>query len=69
MLLWNRQSNTDEKEAKVPANFEGYTGTISYKYKNKYLIDFNAAYNGTDRFGKDNRFGFFPAVGVGYVIS
>ena len=33
------------------------------------MIDFNAAYNGTDRFGKDNRFGFFPAVGVGYVIS
>ena len=27
------------------------------------------AYNGTDRFGKNNRFGFFPAVGIGYAIS
>ena len=24
------------------------------KYKNKYLVDLNMAYNGTDRFGKDN---------------
>ena len=29
----------------------------------------NLAYNGTDRFGRDNRFGFFPAVGLGYTIS
>lgn len=72
MLLYNRQSRTDEKDgdkAGIPANFEGYTGTISYKYKNKYLLDFNMAYNGSDRFGKDNRYGFFPAVAVGYAIS
>ena len=67
MLLYNRQSRTHKES--VPANFEGYTGTFAYKYKNKYLIDFNLAYNGTDRFGKDNRFGFFPAVGAGYAIS
>ena len=73
MFLYNRQSHTVDKQggtsAQVPANFEGYTSTIGYNYKNKYLIDFNMAYNGTDRFGKDNRFGFFPAVGVGYSIS
>lgn len=69
MFLYNRQSKTVEHNAEVPAKFEGYTAKISYKYKNKYLIDFNGAYNGTDRFGSDNRFGFFPAVGVGYVIS
>jgi TonB-linked SusC/RagA family outer membrane protein len=69
MFLYNRQNRTEEHTASVPAKFEGYTATISYKYKNKYLIDFNGAYNGTDRFGKNNRFGFFPAVGVGYVIS
>ncbi len=69
MLSYNRQSTTNEKDAAVPNNFEGYTGKIGYKYKNKYLVDFSMAYNGTDRFGKDNRFGFFPAVGVGYIIS
>jgi TonB-linked SusC/RagA family outer membrane protein len=73
MFLYNRQSRTVDKDgltsAQVPANFEGYTGTIGYNFKNKYLLDLNMAYNGTDRFGKDNRFGFFPAVGVGYSIS
>lgn len=69
MFLYNRQSTTNEKDAAVPNNFEGYTLTMGYKYKSKYLIDLNMAYNGTDRFGKNNRFGFFPAIGIGYAIS
>lgn len=69
MLLYNRQSRTHESSASVPNNFEGYTMKTGYKYKNKYLIDVNLAYNGTDRFGKDNRFGLFPAIGLGYTIS
>ncbi|HPC26644.1 MAG TPA: SusC/RagA family TonB-linked outer membrane protein, partial [Paludibacteraceae bacterium] len=69
MLLYNRESQTNEAAASVPSNFEGFTSTLGYKYKNKYLIDFNLAYNGSDRFGKNNRFGFFPALGVGYTIS
>ena len=72
ILLYNRQSTTNEKDgdnAGVPYKFEGYSTALGYKYKNKYLIDLNIGYNGTDRFGKDHRFGFFPAVGLGYVIS
>lgn len=70
MLLYNRQSDTNEKDdPKVPTKFTGVTAKLSYKYASKYLIDFNAAYNGSDRFSADNRYGFFPAVGVGYVMS
>jgi len=73
MFVYNRQSRTVDKDgltnAAVPENFEGFTGTVNYNYKNKYLVDFNVAYNGTDRFGKDNRYGWFPAVGVGYNIA
>ena len=69
MFLYNRQSTTNEKDAAVPNNFEGYTMQLGYKYKNKYLVDLNMAYNGTDRFGKDNNFGFFPALAIGYAIS
>lgn len=72
-LIYNRQSRKVDRDgltsAAVPENFEGYTAKMNYNFKNKYLFDFNAAYNGTDRFGKDNRFGFFPAVGLGYAIS
>jgi TonB-linked SusC/RagA family outer membrane protein len=73
MLLYNRQSKTVDKDgltsAEVPANFEGYSGSLGYNFKNKYLFDLNVAYNGTDRFGTDNRYGFFPALAVGYSIS
>lgn len=69
MLLYNRQSDTQVNEGAVPANFEGYTLSLGYRYKNRYLFDFNGAYNGTDRFGKDNRFGFFPSASVGYILS
>jgi len=72
MLLYNRQSTTSEKDgdnAGVPHNFEGYSTALGYKYRNTYLLDVNMGYNGTDRFGKNHRFGFFPAVGLGYVIS
>jgi TonB-linked SusC/RagA family outer membrane protein len=73
MFVYNRQSKTVDKDgltsAAVPENFEGFTLTTNYNYKNKYLLDLNLAYNGTDRFEKDNRYGFFPAVGAGYSIS
>lgn len=42
---------------------------LGYKYKNKYLVDFNAAYNGSDRFSAGHRYGIFPAIGAGWVIS
>ncbi|MBD5279216.1 MAG: TonB-dependent receptor [Bacteroides sp.] len=69
MLLYNRQSDTNVSGAGVPANFEGYTLSLGYRYKSRYLFDFNAAYNGTDRFGSNNRFGFFPSVSLGYILS
>lgn len=70
MLLYNRESQTTESSGeKVPDKFTGFTAKLSYKYKNRYLVDFNAAYNGSDRFDEDHRYGFFPALGVGWNIS
>lgn len=69
ILLYNRQSDTHVSNGNIPANFEGYTLSLSYRLKSRYLFDFNGAYNGTDRFGKDNRFGFFPSASAGYIIS
>lgn len=70
MLLYNRESTTDENIGqKVPEKFVGLTAKLSYKYKNKYLVDFNAAYNGSDRFSANHRYGFFPALGLGWSIS
>jgi TonB-linked SusC/RagA family outer membrane protein len=70
MLLYNRESSTIENTGeKVPVKFVGFTSKLSYKYKNKYLVDLNMAYNGSDRFCSNHRYGFFPALGLGWNIS
>ena len=41
----------------------------NYNYKEKYLIEFNARYDGSSKFQRGDRFGFFPSVSVGYNIA
>lgn len=67
LALYNRQSSSFKAE--IPANFRGFSFKLGYNYKQKYLIDFNGAYNGSDRFQAKKRNGFFPAVGIGWSIS
>ena len=70
MFLYNRESTTLESSGqKVPEKFSGLTLKLSYKYANRYLADLNMAYNGSDRFAKGHRYGLFPAIGLGWVIS
>ncbi|MBB5394098.1 TonB-dependent receptor [Mucilaginibacter sp. AK015] len=75
LVLFNQRSNTLFAQnllsgdlVGVPQKFRGVSGKVSYDYKQKYLIDFDLAYNGTDRFAANHRFGLFPAVSVGYNI-
>lgn len=44
-------------------------GRFNYNYNEKYLIEMNARYDGTSRFEKGSRWGFFPSVSAGYNIS
>ncbi len=67
LALYNRQSYTSK--ADIPANFRGFSFKVGYNYKQKYLLDFNGAYNGSDRFQAKKRNGFFPAIGAGWSIS
>lgn len=69
LLLFNRQSYTDQKSASVPNKFQGYSFKIGYDYLQKYLMDFNLGYNGSDRFKSDHRYGLFPAIGIGWNIN
>lgn len=48
---------------------QGVFGRINYNYKEKYLLELSARYNGSSRFSPDNRWGFFPSASVGYFIS
>ncbi|NME68121.1 SusC/RagA family TonB-linked outer membrane protein [Flammeovirga aprica] len=46
-----------------------YFGKASYDYKEKYLLSVIARYDGSSRFGADNKFGFFPSVQAGWILS
>ncbi|MBF9237220.1 TonB-dependent receptor [Hymenobacter sp. BT683] len=44
-------------------------GRINYAYNNRYLLTTNLRYDGTSKFNRDQRFGFFPSLGLGWVVS
>lgn len=46
-----------------------YFGRINYSYNGKYLFEANARYDGTSRFPKEGRWGFFPSMSAGWRIS
>ena len=47
----------------------GFSMRGSYGYKDRYFAEASFGYNGSERFAKKNKMGFFPAVGAAYVIS
>lgn len=49
--------------------FLSYFSRINYKYQEKYLATLSARVDGSSRFGPNNRYGFFPAASVGWVLS
>lgn len=42
---------------------------LNYSYKGKYLLEFNARYDGSSRFSEGNKYGFFPSASAGWRIS
>jgi TonB-linked SusC/RagA family outer membrane protein len=53
----------------IPERSLGLAGRVTYSYSDKYFLELNAGYNGSELFAPGNRFGFFPAVGVGWIAS
>lgn len=67
LLLFNRSSYT--VDAEIPFRYQGIAARATYGYANRYLAEFNLGYNGSENFAKENRYGFFPAGAIGWVIS
>ncbi len=55
--------------AAIPYRNNGIASRLTYSYKDKYFTEFNFGYNGSENFSPKKRFGFFPSVAVGYLIS
>lgn len=55
--------------AAFPYKSMGVAARATYSYKDRYFAEFNMGYNGSENFAPGHRFGFFPAVAVGYMMS
>ncbi|WP_258104244.1 TonB-dependent receptor [Marinoscillum sp. MHG1-6] len=53
----------------LPNRNQGVSGRFTYGFDNRYMVELNFGYNGSERFAKSNRWGFFPSAGLGYLIS
>jgi len=62
-------ANASTLQLSLPHRNLGLAGRLTYNYKSKYFIEGNFGYNGSERFASDHRFGFFPTIGGGWVVS
>lgn len=66
MLMYMQR---DYKVDVLPRRNQGFSGRFTYDYAQRYLFEFNFGYNGTERLDKGNRYEFFPAASLGWVVS
>ncbi|MBK5721683.1 TonB-dependent receptor [Dysgonomonas sp. Marseille-P4677] len=63
-------SRQEEAQGSVmPIYREDWAFRTTYDYADKYFIEYNGAYNGSDKFSKENRFAFFNSGAIGWMVS
>jgi TonB-dependent starch-binding outer membrane protein SusC len=67
--LASAATNTAFTSTETQYSFLGYFARANYKYNEKYLLSLSGRYDASSRFGKNNRWGFFPAASVGWILS
>ena len=67
LFLYNQQSYDDG--GIQPYRKQGIAGRLSYTFDRRYIGEFNFGYNGSENFAKGQRFGFFPSIALGWLIS
>lgn len=66
MLLYMQR---EYRNAVLPNRNQGFSGRFTYDFDQRYLAEINFGYNGTERLAKGDRFEFFPAISLGWVVS
>jgi TonB-linked SusC/RagA family outer membrane protein len=67
LALMNRRENATG--AVFPSYREDWVGRITYNFDRRYFAEMNAAYNGSEKFGPEYRFGLFPSLALGWMVS
>ena len=65
----NKRHYSLSQYSSVPTGYLEYVGRVSYNYDERYLFEFNLGINGSENFPENERFGYFPAVSAGWIIS
>ncbi|WP_432714560.1 SusC/RagA family TonB-linked outer membrane protein, partial [Pedobacter sp.] len=73
MILLNQRDyvnlSAGSSRLNLPYRRRGVAGRTTYNYDDRYLMEFNFGYNGSENFPDGKKYGFFPAVSAGWVIS
>jgi len=64
-----KYANAGNLQSSLPFRNLGLSGRFTYAFDGKYFSEFNFGYNGSERFAKNERFGFFPSFGLGWYTS
>jgi TonB-linked SusC/RagA family outer membrane protein len=62
-------ANAGSLSASLPQRNLGLSGRFTYSYAGRYFSEFNFGYNGSEKFDKGHRWGFFPSLGLGWLVS
>ena len=62
-------ANAGSLQLSLPSRNAGLSGRFTYGWDKRYFAEFNFGYNGSERFHKSHRWGFFPSFGGAWVIS
>jgi len=73
MALMNRTEDSGLKNSSLvninfPINEESWVSRFTYNWKERYLVEINAAYTGSQKFAPGKRFGFFPSYALGWRV-
>ena len=64
-----KYANAGNLQESLPYRNLGLSGRFTYAFDDKYFTEFNFGYNGSERFAKSERFGFFPSFGLGWLVT
>ena len=65
----NAATFTNGTSASTSNALLSYFARLNYAYANKYLLGLSARFDGSSRFGRNKRYGFFPAASLGWVVT
>lgn len=68
-MILAQRDHWETASGEMPYNVQGIAARATYGFDDRYLIEGNLGYNGSEQFAPVNRYGFFPAGSVGWVVS